>query len=65
MKAAFFRCSNVTSHAVDTPDLQSVTDMSKAFKEAKSFNGYIGDWDVSTVTICPKCFMESPNLINR
>jgi surface protein len=50
MSRAFQHCINVTSNAVDVPDLSLVTDMSYMFSGAKKFNQDIGGWDVSTIT---------------
>ena len=52
MRYAFAGCSNlnITNPAAGVPDLSSVTSMSHMFSKASSFNGPIGDWDVSNVT---------------
>jgi len=50
MEAAFAGAANVTYGATDTPDLTSVTDMSYMFNGANSFNGDIGEWNVSSIT---------------
>ena len=47
MERAFQSCSNLTYNATDTPDLSGVTSMSLMFAGATSFNGAIGNWDVS------------------
>jgi surface protein len=49
MSSAFAGATNVTHNAPDTPDLSGVTDLSFMFAGAASFNGAIGDWDVSSV----------------
>ncbi len=56
MASAFEGCSNLTSNAVDTPDLSQVTDMSRMFAEAYSFNSDLRDWDVSNVTDMTRLF---------
>ncbi len=50
MNNAFLQCRNMTLNATDTPDLTQVTDMGGMFLEADSFDGDIGDWNVSNVT---------------
>ena len=50
MESAFNACVNMTYTAEDTPELGQVTNMSQMFGACLSFNGDIGDWDVSTVT---------------
>ncbi|MBN8577856.1 MAG: BspA family leucine-rich repeat surface protein [Cytophagales bacterium] len=49
MQRAFMDCSNFTLTAVDAPNLSGVTDVSFMFNRATSFNGNIGNWDVSNV----------------
>ena len=49
MKEAFAGCSNLEITATDTPDLSAVTDMSRMFQNATSFNQDISNWDVSKV----------------
>ena len=50
MESAFAEADNMTYEATDSPDLSRVTDMSRIFSGASSFNGDISDWDVSGVT---------------
>lgn len=50
MNSMFAFCPNVTSNATDAPNLSSVQDMESMFREATSFNGDLGSWDVSAVT---------------
>jgi len=47
---AFYRCSNLTYKATDVPDLSNTTTLLAMFSNANSFNGSIGNWDVSKVT---------------
>ena len=50
MGSAFQDAANMVYAAVDAPDLLRVTDMSRMFRGAASFNGDISSWDVSSVT---------------
>jgi surface protein len=50
MNSAFEGAVNLTYNASDAPDLSGVTSMSFMFRDARAFNGAIGDWDVSSVT---------------
>ena len=50
MSEAFHGASNMVYRATDTPDLSGVTDTSRMFQGASSFNGDISTWDVSSVT---------------
>jgi surface protein len=45
---AFFGCTNLTCSATDAPTI-TTTDLSFTFNGATSFNGAIGNWDVSGV----------------
>ncbi|MEL7533646.1 MAG: BspA family leucine-rich repeat surface protein [Bacteroidota bacterium] len=50
MTGAFHGCTNLTSNAVDQPDLSLVKDMSEMFRDCSNFNAAIGAWDVLGVT---------------
>ncbi len=47
---AFYGCTNLTSTASDAPDLSGATVIGGVFRGASSFNGPVGNWDVSTIT---------------
>ena len=49
MSSAFGGATNMVYRANDAPNLSNVTDMSKMFLHADSFNGDLSDWDVSGV----------------
>jgi len=53
-----FAGTNLTINASDTPDLTSVTDMSRMFANS-SFNGDLSKWDVSSVTSMHRMFYNS------
>ena len=50
MGSAFEAASDVTYAATDAPDLSKVTDMSRMFTTAYSFDGNLSSWNVSQVT---------------
>ena len=50
MHAAFYGARYMVYNAVDVPDLSDVTDMSRMFFQARSFNGDLSGWNVSGVT---------------
>lgn len=50
MERAFDHCRSLTYKATDQPDLEKVTDMAYMFAHATTFNGAIGNWDVSSAT---------------
>jgi len=49
MVDAFYGCSNLTSNAVDTPNLSTVTSTRFMFRSTL-FNSDVSSWDVSSVT---------------
>ncbi len=59
MSSAFYGASNLTSSAVDTPNLTNVTNMSSMFIEANAFNGDLSSWDTSSVTNMSYMFIEA------
>ncbi len=50
MRNAFSGCGNLVVNALDTPDLNIVTDMLAMFNGCSSLTGNVGHWDVSHVT---------------
>ncbi len=59
MESAFRDAANMTYNATDAPDLAEVTDMSRMFHGASSFNGGISSWDVSGVTDMSGMFRDA------
>ncbi|MEQ9099002.1 MAG: FG-GAP-like repeat-containing protein, partial [Imperialibacter sp.] len=49
MESAFLNCTNLTYNATDAPDLTNVTSLDNMFSGATSFNGDIGNWNISSV----------------
>lgn len=45
---AFYGCIRLDSSAVDAPII-ATTDLSNTFRACRSFNGYVGNWDMSGV----------------
>lgn len=64
MEGAFAFCNNMTLNASDLPNLSNVTDMSRMFTGAISFNGDIGSWDVSNITNMSELF-NAANSFNQ
>ena len=50
MNAAFRGADHMVYNATDAPDLSSVTDMNRMFRDATAFNGDVSSWNVSSVT---------------
>ena len=50
MQDAFSGCINLTYNATDAPDLSNVTNLSRMFYRAESFNGDLSNWNVQNVT---------------
>ncbi len=59
MNSAFRGCSNMTMTATDTPNLTGVSDFSLMFRDAISFNGDIGSWNVSNATNFTFMFLDA------
>ena len=59
MHNAFRGCSNLTYNATDVPNLLNVTTLETMFSGASSFNGNIGNWDVSNVTKMGGLFLNA------
>ena len=59
MNSAFEGATNMVYRANDAPNLSGVTDMSKMFLYADSFNGDISPWDVSGVTDMSQMFFDA------
>ena len=57
MRHAFAGCSNMTVTASDTPDLSDVRSMRHMFKDARTFNAQVNNWDTSNVTDMEGVFM--------
>ena len=51
----FFGCANMTCTATDAPTI-STTNLTRTFRNCSSFNGAIGNWDVSSVTTMAEMF---------
>ena len=50
MENAFYGCENLNFDAIDAPNLSQVTTLQNTFRECRSFNGIVNNWDVSTIT---------------
>jgi hypothetical protein len=48
--AVFRRCTNLTASATDAPQI-TATNIGLCFADCSQFNGAIGNWDVSNVTV--------------
>ncbi len=56
MASAFFGCTNLTYNAVDAPNLSDVSSLYATFFDASSFNGDLGNWNVSTINTMQSLF---------
>ncbi|MTG99478.1 BspA family leucine-rich repeat surface protein, partial [Myroides sp. BIT-d1] len=61
MNSSFLEAVNLELKATDTPNLTEVEDMYGMFSGAKSFNGYLNNWDVSNVTNFSEMFSDAIN----
>ncbi len=61
MKQTFYWAKNLVINASDVPDLSKVTDMSRMFTHAISFNQNINNWNVSNITNMQSLFLEAYN----
>jgi surface protein len=52
----FAGCSNMTWTATDPLNLSSTTSLFNIFRDCSAFNGAIGNWDVSGVTVMNEAF---------
>ena len=59
MNSAFEGATNMVYRANDAPNLSGVTDMSKMFLYAYSFNGDTSPWNVSGVTDMSQMFFDA------
>lgn len=59
MQGAFYYCSNLEISAIDAPDLTNVTDLSRMFQGATSFNQSIDHWDLSSVFYMSYAFSDA------
>jgi surface protein len=50
MSYTFLKADSMQLNTTEAPNLTAVTDMSRMFRGAKSFNGDLSNWDVSLVT---------------
>ncbi|MCP4122771.1 MAG: DUF285 domain-containing protein, partial [Bacteroidetes bacterium] len=59
MENAFDGCENlnITNMSIDTPDLSGMTNMSRMFAYASSFNSNINNWNTSNITNMKKVFI--------
>ena len=56
MASAFRGCSNLSSTAMDNPNLTNVTSLESMFREASSFNGDLSGWDTGNITTMHSMF---------
>ncbi|MBL4708682.1 MAG: BspA family leucine-rich repeat surface protein [Flavobacteriales bacterium] len=59
LAGAFKGCSNVTSNAIDAPNLTNVTGLSEMFSGASSFNADLNNWDVSSIIYMSSMFQTA------
>jgi len=59
MQQAFYGCSNLTSNAIDAPDLSQATNLTSMFRGCYLFNSPIGNWNTSGITNMSLMFAEA------
>ncbi len=50
MENAFSGCTNINFDAISAPDLSQATSLKNMFKNTRSFNGIVNNWNISTIT---------------
>ena len=61
MTQAFYGCSNMVGAYTDYPNLGTITSLKDTFRAATLFNGDVGSWDVSNVTVFNTMFYQATN----
>jgi hypothetical protein len=62
---AFFRCRNMEVTATDIPNLSSVTNMYRAFRDCNSANIDARNWDVSNIINLTETFLNTNLSVNN
>ena len=61
MKQMFHGCTNLGYNATDIPNFDIQANLDQAFNGATSFNGDIGNWDVSLINDMSFAFLNADN----